>query len=472
VRDGIYNNVVLNPNAEALVVPLEEGGTEGDNNFGSIGDATQQHVLSLDHSERQLWEGLIISRNGNIFRSEPSTAWHDTDPFSLRGKELEKYFKLLAKTAKIDGDEPTEEELIPIREAFEEEAKRREESKDVYDHAELIPYSQMEQFPGMMKHIEIPSTPRDLLLYIGNVNDIFYDQFPDGHQDTKLMRSALAILNRPWEQIDKGYAKWFCEWVEGQEFTPFVNKCLKVLANYIEEGKRDPVEVTEAMLSAVDEHWRKEYKKQAEERGKKDIVLQLLKKNHESWQEEARQGKTIYPRVKMFGQLLWRNYKDQMRSHHWSLYRKMKKEFAPRVLIRGIDVNRCGLGELRKLFKVECRTYSSLMFAPFDVARKVWHERPFEGIGELRTKSCLNAEVFADEPESAKVLEGMEIFFEKAIKACSTKPLDIYREQMIKAQKKGTNVNWSPIWAYYNILKRELVSLFEKEQNHGNQKAA
>lgn len=466
VRDGIYNNVVLNPNAKALVVPLEEGGTEGDNNFGSIGDATQRHVLSISHGERQLWEGLILSRNGNIFRTEPSTAWHDTDPFSLRGKELDDYFVRLAKTAKKEGDEPTEEELKPIREAFEEEAKRREQSQDVYDHAELIPYSQMEQFPGLMKHVEVPTTPKDLLIYVGNVNDIFYDEFPDGYQDAKVMRNALSILNQPWENIDEGYTEWFCEWVESQEMTPFTAKCLKVLANYLRDGERNPLEVTEAMLKAVDSHWRAQYKKQADERNSKDIIYQLLKKNLKGWLEEAKQGKTVYPRVKAFGQLLWKEYREEMKSHHWALYRKIKKEFVPRVLLRGVDINRCSMDELRRLFKVEWNPHSSNEPAPFDIARKVWHERPFEGIGELRAKGCLTAKVYADEDKSAKILEGMDVFYEKSKTAKSTRPLDIYREKMIQAQRGGSKLNWSPLWAYYNILKKELSSFLEQEKQH------
>ena len=244
-----------NPNADALVVPQEEGGTEDDNYFGSIGDATMRHVQSLSLAERQLWEELIHMGSGAIFRPTPSLDYVDRDPFKLRGQDLDDVLKDYA-------DKVSPESLGAIKEAFEIEAQRRETSEDALDR-EVIPYHEWEDNPGMWKEVDIPATPRDKMLYQGNTTQSFYDHFPEGHQNQDFINRVIRCLDRDWcgDDDDAGYAAWLVrEVIEPSNAKTYVKRFLEQLVNKLATGECNPTDTVDEYLQKIDDEWGYRYR--------------------------------------------------------------------------------------------------------------------------------------------------------------------------------------------------------------------
>jgi hypothetical protein len=470
MSDRIYDDVSLtNPNNRALVVPPQEGGTIEDGYFGSIGDATARHVTEMAQfrpADRQLWEDLISTRTGKIWRTQPSTAWHDPDPFGLRGKDLEQYLKrALSRIRWTDNTtyELTESEKAVIEEAFEVEAERQDESRDVYDRCELIPYDQMEKFPGMMKHIDVPTTPKDWLIFMGNTNDIFYDEFPDGHPDQGLIRLCLQKLNKPWIDITVDYAEWFCEWIQETGARAEVVSAMSWLVYNLAKTGKDPIETTREALESIDAVWQREYKIKGLERFRRDPIWDLLKVNEEKWEGEAKEGKTAYPSIRAFGRLLFQEYRNVMRAHHWELYRKIRDSHAPKVFLKGININKASLSDLRRVLNLPSRDPSRRMC--YTIAEEVWHKRPFESLGHLKREGLIDHKVFAEDEKSDELLVGMEKATDTGKTRLSIGPLNEYRKTLIETQRQGKKINWSPIWSYYHLLKAELSAHIKEQED-------
>jgi hypothetical protein len=475
----IYDEVV-NPNERALIVPQEQGDAEGDNYFGSIGDATARHVHSLDHSDRQLWESLIVTRNGAVFRTEPSPMWHDPDMFGLRGKDMEKYFEKIRRDNR--GRFIPHSDFVHLQEAMEEEAERQEKSEDVYDRSELLPYDQMEKFPGMMKHIEMPSTPKDLLIFMGSTERKFYDEFPEGHPDAKVIDQALAILNQPWEKLVKdpetleywedpaSYLQWFKDWLAQHCSRGYVWKYMARLADALAEPEDcNPEEETRKALSEIDRCWGIEYMNGATERFQEDPIYSLMLANRKEWAAEAKQGKSMYGTVKAFGKTLFDTFKGEtepnpfshygmgasetrpkLRRHHWQLYREIKKAHSPRVVVHGYDVNRCSMSTLKFIFG--------------EKAEDVWFQRPFDSVEELGNRGFMDRKVFADSEVDDKIMAEMEKAAEHSKKTGNLRAFNDYRLKVLAAQKKGIKDynGWTQVWAYYHVLRKELQQHFQK----------
>jgi hypothetical protein len=71
MEETIFSLARTNPNNSALIVPQEEGGSEDDHYFGSIGDATRiTHTIHVSHyfeiiftvcgSTKKQWSSSII----------------------------------------------------------------------------------------------------------------------------------------------------------------------------------------------------------------------------------------------------------------------------------------------------------------------------------------------------------------------------------------------------------------------------
>lgn len=450
-----------NINARALVVPQEEGTDETDTYFGSIGDATNKHVSSLSDAERQLWEGLIVTKSGNIFRSQPSTNSFDPDPMNLRGKDLEDYFKKMKQQA---GGKLDDTGLEAIREAFEAEAERREKSEDAYDRAELIPYDQWHKYPGMEKHLDIPTTPRDVLIYMGNVTRSFYDEFPEGHPDEKLINQVLMMVNRPDPfEIDEGYAGFVINNILAWRAKPYTTKYLIQMVESLVDCI-DPNDVVADALLKIDDCWRIEFRNQCADRCAKDHVLQLLVHKEKEWEKLAEEGYTVVNMIKSFGQILFTNFRSQMSGYHWARYRRVRDKFAPRVVVRGKDINRCGIQDIQ----------SSLSISRKD-AEKIWYARPFNSLGELYHKGYINRNAFGDSAAADRVLS----FIENQTRICKQKQ-DLSRfaqvgQEVVKAQRMQKveldYSEWRMIWSYYRIMRDDLTRYINERKEENNEKA-
>ena len=122
----------LNPNDNIFILPTQEGGIEGDNYLASIGDTSLEHIQSLSHFQRQIWENFIIMKDGNLFRLELNPFHRDKDPLNLEGEEdLTKAFEVKI-LAHFKGDALNSEDVKILREEFDKEAERRENSRDIF----------------------------------------------------------------------------------------------------------------------------------------------------------------------------------------------------------------------------------------------------------------------------------------------------------------------------------------------------
>lgn len=441
-----------NLNHSALVIPKEQGGTEDDTYFASIGDATNKHVASLSDSDRLLWEELITLRSGNIFRSVPSYEVNDRDPFELRGKDLEEELEEVKKKA---GSKLNESGLAAIKEAFENETERRDESEDVFDHAELIPYHQMEQFPGMEKHIDIPSTPRDRLIYMGNVNQRFYDSFPEGHPNAGIINQYLSMMDR--EEIDEGYVCWLANLLHTESCSDYIKHYLIKLAYQLVDGHGDLDEKAEEALSAIDNCWRIEYRNKAVAKAKRDSVLMLLVHKEKEWDKQAEEGFHVYASIKSFGQVLFDGFRNRMKRVHWSRYKRAKRTHAPRVIARGLDINRCSLHELETALRVGPKE-----------AQKVWFARPFESLGQAYHRGYIGNKTFSSSEDADKIVDSLEKAFQMDLEGMSFHQLSRLRNKLTRSQRDATlklsQREWSLTWSYYRILKDELTRKINEQR--------
>lgn len=436
---------LCNLNNQALVVPPEYGTNEDDTYFASIGDATAKHVSSLSFADRQLWQELIVTKSGNIFRAVPSNNSHDQDPMCLRGRDLEKYLETVKQQA---GSKLDKSGLEAITEAFAAEAERREKSEDAYDRAELIPYHMMEQYPGMEKYVDIPTTPRDHLVYMGNVNQLFYDEFPDGHPFADLINMSIRMLNK--DTVDSSYATWFCEWLDEQQCPEYIKRHLSRLAEQLGSEMGDPDEHVKAALSAIDDCWRIEYRNTAAARCKRDSVFMLLVHKEREWKNQASEGFNVYASIKSFGQVLFSGFRDKMKGHHWARYHKAKRKHAPRVIARGFDINRCSLRELEAALRVDR-----------EGALTIWFARPFESLGQIYHKGYIRSIAFSDNNQADKVVIALEKAYNLDMSNRSLQHLSEVREKLAARQKNNqlgmSHHDWRMVWAYYRILREELV---------------
>lgn len=457
-----------NSNRDAMCVPSEQGEKTEDSYNSSIGDATMKHVLSLDHNQRQMWEGLIHMRSGAVFRSTPSTEQFDPDPFGLRGKDLQKYVSKLKTSRKYfdaeTGEEKvtrglTDKEIEPFMEAIEAEAQRQEESEDVFDHGNLIPFDDWEKMPQQWAHIEMPSTPKDRFIFMGNTNQLFYDAFPEGHPDTKLINNIFSMVNRHDIDLDDNYAEWIKEKVilttECQASTAaHLTAMIDRLATY----KEDPNEVAEFALASIDRDWSVSIRDRVFDKMAQDPVFQLILHNEKEWEEQNKQGKSVYASVKAFGQALFKDkeLKELTRGWHWHQYRSLKKKYAPKVICRGMDVNRCRIKELMSSLNL---TRSG--------AEKVWFARPFESLGEIYMKDLINRSSFSDSEVTDKICSLMEKRAADAEEEKDLKRFSPVRHLLMSWQRdKEHNLvpsQWRMLWEFFRLRKVQIQETIKEQ---------
>lgn len=341
------------------------------------------------------------------------------------------------------------------REAVEVEQERRMQSEDAYDHAETLPYSQLEKFPGMEKHIDMPRSPRDMMIYMGNTNQMFYDEFPEGHPNQGMINVALNMLNRDWDSITTDYAEWFSNWCNNAPMRRYVAQLLSKLCFAIADTEKSPVEMTEAVLEVIDRIWAEQWHGKARERVEKDSLYMMLRRNEKLWDREAAQGQTLNNKIRAFGQILWKEHKDKMKAHHWNLYRKIRDKHCSKVYVRGVDINKCDMMKLKSLFGDA-------------LARKIWVKRPFGSLEQAHEQGLITRRAFAVDDRSSRIMEGMEKALDMSKERGSARIFNSYRGKMIDAQrtKAGGKINWSPIWAYYHLLKKELDNHLKQEQEN------
>lgn len=452
-----------NPNKDIMEVEQQEGGVEDDNYFGSIGDAYQQHIQTLNGFERQMWEDLIHMPSGSLFTLYPSPDFMDDDPLKMKGANLKDYIsRYKDEFQKNMGRAPTESELVCVHECLAEEETRRDSGYDLFDNGELIPYHEWEQNPNMWQHVDIPSTPRDRPKYMGNCSQNFYDSFPEGHPNANVINACLTILNREFPlDIDESYANFVCAWLDQQKIEEYVRDHLKHLTMQLYEGLKDPDNLVEETLQAIDRHWGVDCINEAAARALKSSMTKLILYKEKEWEQMEKEGIAVYSSIKSFGFLLFSEFKDKMNSWHWSRYQAAKKRHAPRVILQGLDLNRCTLSDLRKLFREQSRGSS-------DDAHKLWLARPFETLEEAYAKKLLKPRCFSSDKNTEALIGFVEKHAQVAKEKMEVRHMTELSRVLIKLQQENkgnlSGEQWNTVWRYYKILKQDILNAKEANE--------
>jgi hypothetical protein len=441
-----------NPNASIFLVPTEQGGSEDDIGYGSIGDATAKHVSSLTNADRQLWESLYVAGSGAIFRTLPNTSWHDPDPFNLKGKDLEYFIEDYVNDHYPSGTVP-EKDMVALLEALEAEKERRTISEDVYDQdVTLIPYDEWEAHPGLMSHVDIPSTPRDIMLFMGNCSQAFYDYFPEGHVDADLINAFLMRLNQPSEKLTTKYLKHISKWLKSEKCNKdYVRKYLLLTLKHINEDA-DPEDTIIWALTKIDQSWSTEHKNAVAKSLKNDKIYNYMQFKYQEWRRLAKANNQVFSQVKLLGAILYRDFKNEMQNYHWAFYNRMKHEFAPRAILSGIDINQCNLQTLKKITGSEQK------------AVNMFHARPFASIYEAYNQGFITSKTFATSPEMELLLNRIDQFADKAKKQKDMSVFAPLVKALIAGQANGILVlngqklqlspdQWQGVWNYYRLVR-------------------
>lgn len=440
-----------NPNSDIFIVPTQEGTDPEDQWNGSIGDAVAQHVYDLNQSERQLWENIICTPDGNLFRVNTNIEPYDKDPFHLKGKDLDNYLEQYK-------DKVSKESLQAIKEAIEEENIRREKSEDALDLGETIPYSEWEKFPQMWNSIDIPKTPKDKLMYCGNTRQQFYDVFPEGHPNALLINTVLNRLNaKEPELIDENYGNWVKNFIREHKSTGVLkNYVADSLNRLIDSIVADPAYAYQYVIGAlkcIDSCWADEFKKVARKRFVNDPIYRLFLTSYKNWEERFNNGESVYSDVKTFGQIMFNDpaLRSQMTGWHWQKYKNIRRKFAPKVVVRGFDINRCSRSNLEKALRCDSKK-----------AREVWLGRPFDNIQEIYNLRYIDKETFGGTEKTDKIIDWLDNITQNCINNKSFTEINVASQKMIQAQSINkinlTDDEWNMLWVFHKICKNEVIN--------------
>ncbi len=455
-----------NPNHDIFIVETEEGPDSEDNMCSMIGDATMAHLAQLSPAQRQVWEHYYLGGK-DLFFFAPSSAENDKDPHDLKAEDLENYF---------DNHPVDEKAKVWLEEAIEVEKERRAKSEDVYDKAnELIPYQDWQDNPGLFKHFDIPTTPKNLAIYAGSTTQNFYDEFPEGHPDSKVINALLVKVNRDQDDLTDKYGIWLKEWLDKQPVQfPYVTAVLERLITRLVEGEKDPEELCKIALQLIDDDWRKQYIQTAQEKLKNDPVHQLLVHKSNEWDSEYERGVNVLPMVKSFGQTLYSKFRGQIKRSHWSKYKALKAKYSGAVIIKGLDVNSCRLGDLERKLRI-----------PRNIAVAIYTSRPFSGPNELLKrettitqhvveggklvekketviKGWLDPNAFQERGNIEQIYTLIDTRAEQALASNNKKIFSALSGELVARQKENkenfSSKEWGSVWTYYRSKKSDILN--------------
>lgn len=453
-RDGKTRTVVEikepilsmpNPNSDIFDIGVEEGGDTEDNMLSMIGDATQKHVDSLCVKDRLVWESMHHFPNGSIRRREQDNRFHDRDEFNLRGEDLDAFF---------DNYPDLPVGMRPVyEEAIQNEKDRREEvqvgsADDIYNNNNgMVSFDEWEQNPQMMNHVDIPSTPRDIFIYVGETRQPFYDEFPEDHPDARILNQFLQLVNRDADEFNDKFVEFLRKFSDTNAMRDHTRKVLHKVCDHLGSTNNHEKLITSALL-ALDRQWGKAYREKALGKALVDPMVKLMNIKRDEFESLKEKGINPVQQVKAFGSTLFTKFRDRLSSHHWHLYRQMKNTYQMQVFIRGVEVNTASLEELRKVFDDK-------------KARAVWCARPFQTAVELYVKGFVSRSQLTSSTTADKVLDFIVSTSEKK----DLSAFNALAARLVAKQKDNLKLDeesWKNIWAFYKMTKKSLIQEVNK----------
>ncbi len=471
---------LCNPNNDVFNVEGQEGYDSEDNRVADIGDATLKHIDLLGNS-RVIYDSFIQMPDGNLFQVVDNLFSGYKDDFDLDAvKDLEKYAEDTRVSAKFKD---------VLKEEIQNEVNKRDTSEDALNQrGALVPYADWEANPGLIAHWDIPSTPKPHIRYVGNSKQMFYDHFPDDHPDAKFINQLLMSLNIDWDAIGPKYAKSLINRIQNSDTNSNVKSCLTELVNTITYQTKAPESVAVDILEQIDRNWGAAYFKKAklDEYNSDPIYkyfVNLCGKFDEELKNGVSQGK-IFAFIKLLGKKLFKDkypledkgIKQRLKKRHWALYHRMKKRYAPKLMVNGVDINKADRHSIVKalsLFQVQLDLEDEQLELQNKVNREkalkiafnIMAQRPFEDMNELKRLNIINyVQILRQVPGIAIYLDRINVACEEALSKSTISNLTKLPAEFIKEQKISNlpQEHWKAIWECYNLEKTRVVRTLRK----------
>lgn len=478
-----------NPNAAIFTVDTEQGATPEDKGHSMIGDATMKHQSSLRPIDRVIYHELLTFPDGNIMAMEDNTYQVIHDFRDMDSEAAEAFLESKGVCMDPDGE-------------------------DIYESGMLTAIS-LEDYEKNIEPYEIPSTPRPKFRHCGNVNQVFYDVFPEDHPEANKINMLLMMIKSNADILLSNYIHtryvdgknfvqydWYENWAD--YFTETVTvmhdngsiMSTAIANSFIDIGKfistEHPTEDSiksfiSAELKEIDDDygielqfesecksllgWEEEVDHQTIKHSKNEGYAYLSKKEKEwelSYKRDARDANllAIYKDIMKTGSELFNGnfnedesgvLKARKNRLTWSKYASLKRKYAPRLKMNGIDINKCFHS------KVLCDTIGfTQCHAEQIVSRLI--EKEFKSLDEVFAVIDVDRSLFHTTKEKRQVDEIVNIIDDEYEKAIKYKTLDRFLKVSAKLMKKrdageftSEFTVWKTVWDHHRTLKADIL---------------
>lgn len=478
-----------NPNANIFVVKGEKGAggiLDDDNRHSMIGDAVRKHESSLTSINRLLLHEMISFADGNLVMKEPNMYQVIHDHRDMDKDSAAEY--LAAKGVFMDID-----------------------PNDMLE-AGIMTGISIEDYEKNIEPREVPSTPRDKFRYCGNSRQSFYDSFPEDHPEADKMNMLLMMLKNNSERFFNEYihAKKTNGTIEQEYHETWHDYFSQLIENWHENGTlsttvacafldiirfmvhecanesmiQDKItskltDVDEShgatvrfetdcrslmgweegdvkhtaneaivLLSKKEVEWDKHYKGNASTASLRQIYFDVCKTGAEMYDTEFNVDDSEITRRRKMGTA-------------WFKYRSLKREYAPRLALNGVDINKCfHVSTLCNIAGFTNKQASAI------VSRLI--EKEFKNIDEVFKVIGVQQKDFitSDRKEAKVIIDIIDSEFNKSVKYKNMNRFLKIAPDLIKRQKEGEFTKeltvWKEVWKHYTEKKEEAIEVKAK----------
>lgn len=476
-----------NPNENIFVIKGEKGSDSifgDDNRHSMIGDAVKKHESSLSAIDRVLYHEAISFADGNIVMKEPNM------------------YQIIHDHRDMDEDAATE--YLAAKGVFME--------VDLNDMLEagIMTGISIEDYEKNIEPREAPSTPKDKFRYCGNSRQSFYDSFPEDHPEIDKINMLLMMFKNnidkffgPYTHIAASgkrteYSNWheyysqiIEKWHEnGTLSTTVACAFLNIIVFVVhkdtnEEGIQEEISQQLAQIDAVhgatvrfeaDCRTLMGYEEGNNRHAPNEAYAALAKKEVE-WEEQYSKNansvslRTIYSDICKTGFDMYSTEYNKADSEitqrkkmglAWFKYRALKRRFAPRIVLKGVNINRCFNADT--LCNMVGFTKEQ---ADGIVSRLI--EKEFKSLNEVFTvaKTEANSLMTSADSSKTKVLTDMiDTEFNKSVKYKNMNRFLKIAPDLIRKQKEGEFAKeftvWKEVWKHYTEKKEEAIEIKAK----------
>ena len=471
-----------NPNENIFVVKGEKGSDgilDNDNRHSMIGDAVKKHESSLSAIDRVLFHEAIHFADGNIVMKEPNMYQIIHDHRDMDEDAAAEYLAAKGVFMDIDPDDMLE--------------------------AGIMTGISIEDYEKNIEPREVPSTPKDKFRYCGNSRQSFYDSFPEGHPEEDKINMLLMMFKNnidkffgPYTHVSasgkkteysdwNGYYSQLIEnWHENGTLSTSVACAFLNLTSFVvhadtnEDGIKEMIaeKLTEldaahgatvrfeadcrtlmgyeegnnkhapneayAVLAKKEVEWEEQYSKNASSVSLRAIYSDICKTGFDMYSTEYNEADSEITQRKKMGLA-------------WFKYRALKRRFAPRIVLKDVNINRCFNTDILCNFVGFTKEQANAI-----VSRLI--EKEFKSLNEVFTVAKTEANNLMTPVDNSKtkiIIDIIDTEFDKAVKYKNIDRFLKVAPDLIRKQKAGEITKefkvWKEVWAHYSEKKEEAM---------------